>query len=157
MVNNHFFVKYGLIGLFLNGLLSSIFPLPAELTISALLLDGQSRMLIFLYLLLGSIIGGFLAYYVGYGGNKVFNWLFYIKKPKKEHEDLANALMEKYGWVAILICPWIPVGGDVIPILAGVKKLNFKKYAVVMIAGKVIKIVAIIYILGWLLPFVFQQ
>jgi membrane protein YqaA with SNARE-associated domain len=43
IVHNSFFVKYGLIGLFLNGMLSSIIPIPTELTISALLLSGKDK------------------------------------------------------------------------------------------------------------------
>ena len=156
LVTNQFFIKYGLIGLFLNGLLSSVIPIPTELTVSALLIGGQDEMRIFLFLLAGSIIGGFIAYYVGYGGGKAFRWLY--KKPNKKYEERANALLEKYNWTILLfVCPWIPVVGDVIPTLAGARKYDFRKYTLAMIAGKTIKVFAIIYILGWMLPLVFKQ
>ena len=67
-MNNPYFVKLGLIGLFVNGLLSSVIPNPTELTTSGLLLEGQSKIAIFIILVSGSILGGFIAYYIGYGG-----------------------------------------------------------------------------------------
>jgi membrane protein YqaA with SNARE-associated domain len=70
IIHNSIFVKYGLIGLFINGLLSSIIPIPTELTISGLLLAGHSKTIVSLILIVSSIIGGFIAYYIGYSGNK---------------------------------------------------------------------------------------
>ena len=61
-LNNPYFVKLGLIGLFINSLLSSVIPIPTELTISGLLLQGQSKIAIFIILVSGSILGGFIAY-----------------------------------------------------------------------------------------------
>ena len=67
-LNNPYFVKLGLIGLFINSLLSSVIPIPTELTISGLLLEGQSKIAIFIILVSGSILSAFIAYYIGYGG-----------------------------------------------------------------------------------------
>jgi len=146
IVHNPIFVKYGLIGLFLNGFLSSIIPIPTELTTSALLLGGYSKESVFIVLTIGSIMGGFLAYYIGSGGNKLFNKLH--KKPTESHQAQGHKLLAKYGWVVIFFCSWIPVLGDVIPIAAGAKKYDFKKFAISMAAGKTVKILAIVYILG---------
>jgi membrane protein YqaA with SNARE-associated domain len=52
----------------------------------------------------------------------------------------------KYGWLAIFLCSWVPVLGDVIPIVAGAKKYDFWKFALAMAVGKAIKVVAIVYI-----------
>jgi membrane protein YqaA with SNARE-associated domain len=93
IIHNSFFVKYGLIGLFLNGMLSSIIPIPTELTISALLLSGKDKFIVFVTLAISSIVGGFMAYYIGFSGNK-FVKIFY-KKPHKKHEDKTGALLER--------------------------------------------------------------
>ncbi|MGC2574779.1 MAG: hypothetical protein WA364_24960 [Candidatus Nitrosopolaris sp.] len=66
-MNNPYFVKLGLIGLFVNSLLSSVIPNPT-LTTSGLLLEGQSKIAIFIILVSGSILSAFIAYYIGYGG-----------------------------------------------------------------------------------------
>src|SRR5215469_10959011 len=92
-LNNPYFVKLGLIGLFINSLLSSVIPIPTELTISGLLLEGQSRIAIFIILVSGSILGGFIAYYIGYGGIGFLKRL--RKKPSKKSEDKSTSLLKK--------------------------------------------------------------
>ena len=148
ITQNPFFLKYGMIGLFLNGLLSSIVPIPTELTTSALLAGGESKLSIFITLASSSIIGGFLAYYLGRTGNKLFK--YFHKKPTEQNEERSHALLTKHGWIAIFFCSWIPILGDVIPIVAGAKKYNFKKFAIAMSAGKAIKVLAIVYISSFL-------
>jgi membrane protein YqaA with SNARE-associated domain len=61
MTHNPFFLKYGLVGLFLNGLLSSVVPIPTELTTVALLAGGESKLMVYIVLTTSSIIGGFVA------------------------------------------------------------------------------------------------
>ena len=146
IVHNAFFIKYGLIGLFLNGMFSSVVPIPTELTTFALLLAGDSKESVFIVLAISSIIGGFLAYYIGAGGNKLFHKLH--KKPTEKDSDQSRELLAKYGWVAIFFCSWIPVLSDVIPIVAGAKRYDFKKFSISMAAGKAVKVFAIVYIIG---------
>ncbi|MDQ3872546.1 MAG: VTT domain-containing protein [Thermoproteota archaeon] len=146
IVHNASFIKYGLIGLFLNGMLSSVVPIPTELTTSALLLAGESRESIFIVLAISSILGGFLAYYIGAGGNKLFHKLY--KNPTEKDTNQGGKILAKYGWIAIFFCSWIPVLGDVIPIVAGAKRYDFKKFSISMSAGKTVKVFAIVYIIG---------
>ena len=154
IVHNSFFIKYGLIGLFLNGMLSSIIPIPTELTISALLLAGKSKVMVFTVLTISSVVGGFIGYYIGLSGNKFLKILH--KKPRKKQEDRTRDLLERYGWLIIFFSPWIPVVGDIIPIIAGAKKYNLKNFVIVMISGKVVKAMAIVFFSSWILPFIFS-
>lgn len=146
LVHNHFFIKFGLIGLFFNGVFSSIIPIPTELTVSALIAGGTSKLLIALVLGIGSIIGGIMAYYIGASGNKIFVKLH--KKPKQDQEEHGHRLLSKYGWIIIFGCSWIPVLGDLIPIIAGTKRYDFRKFFVAMSTGKILKIIFIIFIIG---------
>lgn len=155
VVHNSIFIKYGLLGLFLNGMLSSIIPIPTELTISGLLLAGQSKIIVFIVLIAGSIIGGFIAYYVGFSGNKFLRRLH--KTPNKREEDRTRLLLERYGWFIIFLSPWIPVFGDLIPIIAGAKKYNFKIFITAMIGGKTFKAIAIVFFSSWILPLIFPR
>ena len=154
IIHNSFFVKYGLVGLFLNGMLSSIIPIPTELTISALLLSGKDKFIVFVTLAISSIVGGFMAYYIGFSGNKFVKILY--KKPHKRHEDKTGALLERYGWLVIFFSPWIPIVGDIIPMIAGAKRYNLKNFTIVMISGKVVKATAIVFFSSWILPFIFS-
>ncbi|MFZ0510695.1 MAG: VTT domain-containing protein [Candidatus Nitrosopolaris sp.] len=148
-----FFTKYGLLGLFLNGMLSSFIPIPTELTTAALLAAGQNETRVFIALTVGSIIGGFIAYYLGYTGNNLSHRIRKITRIDDHRSQRSYALLAKYGWLLIFISPWIPVGGDVIPIIAGIKKYDLKKFIVAMILGKTIKAVAIVYFLSLFVTF----
>jgi membrane protein YqaA with SNARE-associated domain len=151
-----FFTKYGLLGLFLNGMLSSFLPIPTELTTAALLATGESEYRVFVVLTVGSIIGGIIAYYLGYTGNTVSHRMRKITRIDDKKSERSYALLAKYGWALIFISPWIPVGGDVIPIIAGIKKYDLKKFLVAMAVGKTIKAAAIVYFLAFILATFFH-
>ncbi|MGC1929852.1 MAG: VTT domain-containing protein, partial [Candidatus Nitrosopolaris sp.] len=136
-----------------NGMLSSFIPIPTELTTAALLAAGQNETRVFIALTVGSIIGGFIAYYLGYTGNNLSHRIRKITRIDDHRSQRSYALLAKYGWLLIFISPWIPVGGDVIPIIAGIKKYDLKKFIVAMILGKTIKAVAIVYFLSLFVTF----
>src|SRR5215467_607608 len=142
-LNNPYLVKLGLIGLFINSLLSSVIPIPTELITSGLLLEGQSKIAIFVILVTGSILGGFIAYYIGYGGLAFLKRL--RKEPSKKSEDTSTSLLRKYGWIILFISPWIPIIGDYIPIVAGATKYNFRLFTIAIVSGKIVKGIAIVF------------
>jgi len=149
IVHNTFFIKYGLIGLFFNGMFSSFIPIPTEVTTSALLLGDINPTDIFLVLNISSIIGGFIAYYIGYN-IKLLRKL--RKAPDKKYERKSLSMMNKYGWaVVIFFSPWLPIIGDVASIIAGTQKYDLKKYTLAMVAGKTIKSIAIVFFSSWVL------
>lgn len=59
-------------------------------------------------------------------------------------------LLERYGWTIIFVSPWIPVLGDIIPLIAGAKRYDFKKFMIVISAGKVVRAVAMIFLGSYL-------
>ncbi len=146
------FIKYGLIELFFNGMFSSFIPIPTELTTSTLLLGGANPVDVFLVLTTGSILGGYIAYYLGYNGRLIGKF----RKSTPKYEKKSVTIMSKYGWSTIIfLSPWLPIVGDIVSIIAGTKKYNIVKYSIAMIAGKIIKSVAIVFFsvhfLNWLL------
>jgi len=143
LLSNPFFVKLGLIGLFLNSLLSSVIPIPTELTTSGLLLAGQSKTIVFTILAIGSIIGGFIAYYIGYGGIRFLNRL--RKRPNKKGEYRSASLLKKYGWIILFISPWRPT------------KYNFRLFSIAIVSGKVVEGVAIVFSGSLILPLIFPS
>jgi len=143
---NNVFQDYGIIGLFLNSLLSATaIPLPTEILTSALLIGGENVFLIGVVLILGSTIGGLLNYFIGFGGNKLFSK--YRKKKKEDdskHEKKSHKLLDKFGWGAVFFASWIPVIGDFILISAGAKKMKFSKFVAFMVTGKIVKTIAVV-------------
>jgi len=151
IIHDTLFIKYGLIGLFFNGMFSSFIPIPTEVTISALLLGGANPVDVFLVLTVGSIIGGYIAYYIGYNGRLLRR----LKKTPEKYQQKSMNIMTKYGWITIIFfSPWIPIIGDVVSIIAGTKKYSILKYTIAMTTGKTVKAVAIVFLsynfLHWL-------
>ena len=148
VLTNNIFQEYGIIGLFFNSLLAATaIPLPTEILTSALLIGGENIFLVAIVLIIGSVIGGILNYFIGFGGNKL------VKKMKKKsniakHEKKHNRLLDKFGWSAIFFAAWIPIIGDLILISAGVKKMEFRKFSIFMISGKIIKTIIVVLGLG---------
>ena len=128
ILENPFFVKYGLLGLFLNCVFASFIPFPIVLTSTALLLDGENPVLVFVVMAGGSVIGGFLTYLVGYDGKKIYRLL--RKTHSEEHYQKSFAWLNKYGWIIIFALSLVPILTEIVTIIAGVKKYNFKKFTI---------------------------
>jgi len=143
ILHDTLFIKYGLIGLFFNGMFSSFIPIPTEATISALLLARVNPWHVFLVLTIGSIIGGYIAYYIGYNGRLLRK----LRKTPQKYEQKSVSIMSKYGWATIVFfSPWIPILGDVVSIVAGTKRYDVIKYTIAMTTGKTIKAAAIVFL-----------
>ena len=138
-------------GLFLNGLVSSITPFPTEVTTYALILAGEDHLVIFLVLSGASIMGGYLGYYIGRGGNFFFRRVFHKRQTAAKKEGL----FKRHGWLAVLFSAWLPVIGDVIPMAAGAKGYDLKKFSVAITIGKITKAAAIVYISSIIFPHFF--
>ena len=146
---NNTFQEHGLIGLFFNSLLSATaIPLPTEILTSALLIGGENIFLVGITLILGSVIGGVLNYFIGFEGIKIFNKFKKLEKKNEDEHKKGHSLLNKFGWGAIFFAAWIPVIGDLILISAGVKKMKFSKFMVFMISGKILKAVVVVTGLG---------
>ena len=143
ILHDTLFVKYGLIGLFFNGMFSSFIPIPTEVTTSALLLAKVNPWHVFLVLTIGSIIGGYIAYYIGYNGRLLRK----LRKTPQKYEQKSVSIVAKYGWATIIFfSPWLPILGDVVSIVAGTKRYDVIKYTIAMTTGKTIKAAAIVFL-----------
>ena len=145
ILSNNVFQDYGVIGLFFNSLLSATaFPLPTEILTSALLIGGENVFLVGFALGAGSIIGGILNYFIGFGGNKLVSKFRKKKGNDVKQEKKGNKLLDKFGWGAVFFASWIPIIGDFILISAGAKKMKFSKFIAFMVAGKMVKTIAVV-------------
>ena len=138
---------FGLIGLLIITFLSaSILPFPSEpaIVVAAAIFTPA---VVFLVSLVGYVAGGITNYYIGLKG---FRSLL-IKRSTKE-EKKARRLFHKWGTPILLVAPWIPFIGDPLLIVAGVLKMDFRKFFVITLTAKSFKIVAFILLGQSLLP-----
>lgn len=154
VLQNPIFVKYGLAGLFVNGVLASTaIPLPTEITVSALLSNGTGRLDVFIILAISTFLGGVGGYFLGKSGNKMFR--FFKGNNKPGDEEKSHGILRRYGWIAIAGSAWIPVIGDIIPIVAGTKKYDFKIFLAALAVGKVTKAIAVVYFSSFIIGRIF--
>lgn len=143
-LDNPIFVKYGLAGLFLNTVFASFIPIPVVITSTALLLSGEKMLVLIVVMVVGSTIGGILSYLIGYDGKKFYRLV------RKTHEnryfERSSVWLNKYGWVIIFISNLFPVSSEVITIIAGIKKYNFKKFLISIGIARAIHVIAIVYL-----------
>ena len=116
-------------------LAATLFPLSSEITLASLLSVSEHNP----YTLIGAAsLGNILG--------SVFNWLLgfylfkYIKKkwfPFKENQinDAAERL-NKFG-VWSLLFAWVPIIGDPLTFIAGILKINFLLFLVLVSFGKI--------------------
>lgn len=101
-------------------------------------------------LITAAVLGNFLGYWFGRkSGHLLFerkeSWLF-----KRKHLEAAHDFYEKKGGFAIMLARFLPVVRTFAPIIAGVVKMDFKKFAFYNIAGAFIWVISITT-LGYLL------
>ena len=133
--------EFGLIGLFLATFLSaSIVPFPSEPAI-VFALTFSSAIVVFIIALSSGVLGGITNYYIGSRGFHNF-----LVKRSPENEKKAQKIFKKFGIIALLVAPWIPFVGDPLLVVAGMLKMNFKKFLIFSAIGKVIKIAIVIYL-----------
>ncbi len=132
--------SYGMLGLFVVLFLSaSLLPFPSEPElILALKLWSPEQILIIA--VVASTLAAAINYLVGLKGFHTF----LVKRDPKD-EKKAKKLFEKYGWPVLFLSPWIPFIGDLVPLVAGTLAMDWKKFLIVIIAGRAVKTIAILW------------
>ncbi|NJD54641.1 MAG: DedA family protein [Candidatus Methanoperedens sp.] len=141
MVLFEIFISYGMAGLLLIALISSIIPIPTEPVVFGLLDVGKKPEIVLLILIIGSIAGAYIGYLLGkYKIRKI------IPFHDRKKELMMQLYFRKYGAFLLIISPWIPIVGDLAPMVAGVENYETKRFMVVISIAKTIKSIGIIYL-----------
>lgn len=101
------------------------------------------------------IVAGIIGNFVGYWfGRKSGNYLFQRKDTllfKKKHLYQAQEFYEKRGGTAIILARFMPIVRTFAPIIAGVVKMDYKKFTLYNVIGSVAWVVSMVmtgYLLG---------
>ena len=141
MVLFEIFLSYGMIGLLIIALISSIVPIPTEPVVFGLLDVGKRPEFVLIILIAGSIAGAYIGYLLGkYELRKL------IPFHDKEKEKMMQMHFRKYGALLLLVSPWIPIVGDLAPMVAGIENYESRRFMVVITVAKTIKCIGIIYL-----------
>ena len=164
---NSLFTDYGVIGLLINSILSPVLPFPPEVIASALILTGESMPTVASILSIGWIISCVMGYCIGFYGNNFVKKKFTSRPDmrfenkdkldnniKRVRKHRAYTLLTRYGWAILFASPWIPIIGDIITIVAGIKQYPFKKYIISIGIGKVVKALIVVYLHSLIMPLI---
>lgn len=113
--------------------------------------------LVLLTCISAAFIGNTVNYFVGqFFGEKILSTTFFKKIIKPEQLEKSRAFFEKHGVVSIVLARFIPIVRTIVPFIAGVSEMTWKKYTLYNIIGAVLW-VSIFVVVGYLfgnIPFV---
>jgi len=137
--------EYGYFSLFLLSFLAATFlPVASEWFLAVLVLKGLNPYYLLAYATLGNYLGSCTTYLIGvYGSDFTIRKIFRIDDKKRGQ---AQRVYERYGVFSLLLS-WIPVLGDALCFIAGVMKISFIKYSLLVFTGKLFRYALAIYLI----------
>ncbi|MCP4020689.1 MAG: DedA family protein [Desulfobacteraceae bacterium] len=138
-----FFFEYSYWGLLAASFLAAtVLPFSSEVILGTLLLNGYSPVSLVFIATIGNVAGAVVNYVLGVAGAVVV-----LKKIfRVSQQDLTGAQRRfvKYG-MPCLIFSWLPVIGDPLTVMAGLLRVNFFGFLILVTIGKLLRYVAVSY------------
>lgn len=130
--------------LFLTAFIAAtLFPLSSEALLAALLYQNYSPFLLWMAATSGNTLGSCINWYLG---KECLRWQDKKWFPVKPAQlARAQQKFEKYGIYSLLFS-WLPVIGDPLTFFAGVMRISFWKFLVLVAIGKSLRYALIIII-----------
>ncbi|GAM09056.1 inner membrane protein YqaA [Geobacter sp. OR-1] len=129
-----FLTAHGLPALFfLSFLASTLIPLGSEWLLVALLLKGGAPIPVVATASAGNFLGACTSYWLGiYGSRFIEERLFRMQPRDKER---AERFFARFGSWSLLFS-WLPVVGDPLCLVAGVLRVGFIRFSILVLTGK---------------------
>ncbi|VVB68341.1 SNARE associated Golgi protein [Candidatus Norongarragalina meridionalis] len=131
---------YGLAGLAVVAFFSaSLLPFPSEpiIVLASKYFDFWSIVAV---VTVASTIAAYINYYVGLKGIHSF---LVKRDPQGEHK--AEGWFKSWGSIVLVVSPWVPFVGDLIPVAAGTLEMDWKKFLVLIVIARIIKTAAVVW------------
>jgi membrane protein YqaA with SNARE-associated domain len=117
-------------------LASTLLPLGSEWLLVMMLASGYNPMPTVAVATAGNCLGAVTTYLIGmYGGN----WLIEkVLRVSPEQQERARIHYHRFG-VYSLLFSWVPIVGDPLCLVAGVLRINFGLFSLLVAIGKVVR------------------
>jgi membrane-associated protein len=102
-------------------------------------------------LILASMLGNITGYWFGWKAGPLLYRREDSRFFKKQHLTTAESFYKKYGWLALTVGLNLPIIRTFAPIVAGMIRLNFRRFILLVFAGSVIWILSFVlagYLIG---------
>lgn len=119
---------------------STLLPLGSEWLVAALLVKGFAPLPVVLTASVGNFLGACTSYFIGIYGSR-----FLTEKVLRMDErdcNRAERFFTRYGSWSLLFT-WLPVIGDPLCLVAGILRIPFGRFALLVMAGKAARYVAV--------------
>ena len=131
--------------LIISFLAATILPLSSELVLSTMLLtDSFDKYLLLVVASFGNILGSSVNWYLG---KKIL--IFKDKKwfPASEKQIVKSEIyFKKYGIWSLLMA-WVPIIGDPLTLVAGILRVNFYTFLLLVSISKISRYIFLIFII----------
>lgn len=139
-----YLTEFGFIGLFIAAFLAAtILPLSSEFVLSSLIVNGLSPSLLITTATIGNVLGSCVNYAIGYWmrQEKIPTW-FTLSEQDLKH---AEKRFSQYGLLSLLFA-WLPVIGDPLTIVAGMLRVRFIWFIILVTIGKLLRYLFMTYV-----------
>lgn len=125
-------------------LAATVLPFYSEFTLVMQLMQGDPALLLLLVATVGNTLGSLINWLLGSYllHYKDRRWFYFSDRQIARGQDWFN----RYGLWTLLFA-WLPVGGDVLTLIAGVMKVRLHFFIALVAVGKGIRYAAIIWLL----------
>lgn len=127
-------------------LAATLLPLSSEAVLASFIYQGYSPWLLWLAATLGNTLGSCVNWWLGH---QCLRWQHKPWLPVSATQLLqAQQRFRRYGSYSLLFA-WVPVIGDPLTLFAGVMRVPFFRFLVLVFAGKAIRYLLIILLTTW--------
>jgi len=127
-------------------LAATILPLSSELTLAGLIATSNyDNLLLLIFASLGNVLGSVVNWILGfYSRNLVTKKWFPFKDQQIEK---SSSWFNRFGKWSLLFA-WVPIIGDPLTLVAGLLKVKFIEFIILVTIGKVSRYMVIFYLLN---------
>jgi membrane protein YqaA with SNARE-associated domain len=127
-------------------LAATILPFYSEVLLYALLRDGGDPWILVAVATLGNTLGAVVNWVLGLYILKFQNkrWFYFSHKQIEK----AQAWFQRYGVWSLLLA-WLPLGGDALTLIAGIMRVKFWPFLLLVGIGKGLRYIFVVYVAGW--------
>lgn len=130
--------------LFCSALIAAtFFPVSSEALLGALLYQKYSPFLLWLVATTGNSLGSCINWYLGKQCLHLQHKKWFPLNPKQLAK--AQARFQQYGLLSLLFA-WVPIVGDPLTLLAGVMRVPFWQFLIVVSLGKGLRYAVVIWL-----------
>jgi membrane protein YqaA with SNARE-associated domain len=134
----------GLPALFLLSFLAStILPIGSEWLLVILIIQGFSPKIVVITASIGNFLGACTTYLIGIWGSEFF--IRSVLRISDQHLARSRKMYEKYGIWSLLLS-WLPVIGDPLCLLAGLFRVRFDRFSLLVFVGKFSRYATLAYL-----------